>query len=298
MASTVGVWLFCMAIVAIEAAQFAGAAELDTPPSAFNLAIPLLDNRFTCSVDSALGIDPKLICTHGINPAALFLSNDDGVVPARYQYKSPVQLWKKGSQYVASFSSYFTVNFDRSSEFTVRELFGGGGLAFAITPSLSVDGTGPESFGLFPIDEKTGASKNGVNTKTVAVEIDISRAEPNGFDPQIPHIGLDINSAKSVQSKYLGDPAAFIDNKIGVWIDYNALTETIEVYTHKVKETLTPKRQNANIALRYKGLKLAKEVNEYSYVGLAARVPQTENGVYKVYDFQFTTSWVVGSTIN
>jgi len=86
--------------------------------------------------------------------------------------------------------------------------------------------------------------------------------------------------------------------QIGVWIEYNALTETIEVYTHKVKETLTPKRQNANIAIRYKGLKLAKEVNEYSYVGLAARVPQTENGVYKIYDFQFTTTWVVGSTIN
>jgi len=77
-----------------------------------------------------------------------------------------------------------------------------------------VVGTGPESFGLFPIDEKTGASKNGATTKTVAVEIDISRVEANGFDPQIPHIGLDINSVKSVQTKYLGDPAAFIDNKV------------------------------------------------------------------------------------
>jgi len=86
--------------------------------------------------------------------------------------------------------------------------------------------------------------------------------------------------------------------QIGVWIDYNALTKTIEVYTHKVKDTETPKRQNANIALRYKGLDLAKEVLQSSYVGFSSRVPQTENGVYKIYDFKFTTAWVLGTTVN
>lgn len=170
--------------------------------------------RFKCSVDPAIGVDPKFICTPATEPTLLVLSNDNDVVPARYQYKTPVQLWKRGSKYVASFSAYFTINFDRSSEFTVRELFGGGGVAFAITPSLFAFGTGPESFGLFPIDEATGASKNGADTQTMAVEMDISRIEPNGFDPQIPHIGLDINSVKSVKTKYLGDPAAFIDTKV------------------------------------------------------------------------------------
>jgi len=86
--------------------------------------------------------------------------------------------------------------------------------------------------------------------------------------------------------------------QIGVWIEYNALTKTIEVYTHKVKESLTPKRQNASIAIRYKGLDLAKEVKEFSYVGFSARVPQTENGVYKIYDFKFSTAWVRGNTVN
>jgi hypothetical protein len=202
----------CVALT-MAALQTAGAAE--TAPKAVSIAFPPLDNRFTCSLDPELaGVDPKLICTPGSNPASLVLSYDDNVVPVRYQYKSPVQLWKRGSKYVASFSAFFTVNFDRSSEFTVRELFGGGGVAFALTPSLSVAGTGPESFGLFPVDPATGASRNGAQTKTVAVEIDISRTEPDGFDPQIPHIGLDINSVKSVKTKYLGDPAAFIDNKV------------------------------------------------------------------------------------
>ena len=202
--------LLCLAFLAVS--QIATAAE--TPPKAVSITFPPFNDQFTCSVDPAIGVETKLICTPGTNPTGLYLSNDNDVVSARYQHTTPVQLWKRGSKYVASFSAYFTVNFDRSSEFTVRELFGGSGLAFAITPSLSVVGTGSESFGLFPIDEATGASKNGANTKTVAVELDISRNSPTGFDPQVPHVGLDINSVKSVTTKYLGDPAAFIDNKV------------------------------------------------------------------------------------
>ncbi|KAG0605461.1 hypothetical protein M758_9G061300 [Ceratodon purpureus] len=287
-------FLLCLAFLAVS--QFATAAQ--TPPKAVSIAFPPFNNGFTCSVDPADEVESKYVCTPGTNPPALYLGTDNGVVPARYQHAKPVQLWKRGSKYVASFSAYFTVNFDRYSEFTVRELFGGGGLAFAITPSISVVGTGPESFGLFPIDEATGASKNGANTKTVAVELDISRNSPTGFDPQIPHVGLDINSVKSVKTKYLGDPAAFIDKKIGVWIDYNALKKTIQVYIHKVKPSETPKRQNANLAIAYTGLDLAKEVKEFSYVGFSARVPPSDNGVYVIYDFKFSTAWVLGSTVN
>ena len=203
--------LLWLAVLALSTQMGSNAAE--TPPKGVSIGFPPFDGKFTCSVDPAIGVETRFICTVG-TPAALYLSNDDDVVSARYQYKSPVQLWKRGSRYVASFSAYFTVNFDRSSEFTARDLFGGGGLAFAITPSLSVVGSGSESFGLFPIDETTGASKNGGNTKTVEVELDISRIEPNGFDPQIPHVGLDINSVKSVKTKYLGDPAAFINSKV------------------------------------------------------------------------------------
>ncbi|KAG0564732.1 hypothetical protein M758_8G130200 [Ceratodon purpureus] len=297
MASRNGSVLLCLVAI-LALLQIASTSAAETPPKGVSIAFPPLDKRFTCSVDPAIGVDTKFICTPGTSPTALVLSNDNDVVSARYQYATPVQLWKRGSKYVASFSAYFTVNFDRSSEFTVRELFSGGGLAFAITPSLSVIGTGQESFGLFPIDEKTGASKNGANTKTVAVELDISRIEPNGFDPQIPHIGLDINSVKSVKTKYLGDPATIIDSKIGVWIEYNALKKTIQVYIHKVKVDQTPKRQNANIAISYTGLDLAKEVKDFSYVGFSSRVPETPNGVYKIYDFKFSTTWVLGSTVN
>ena len=176
-------------VVAVLLVLWVAVAAAETAPNPVSIAFPPFSNKFTCSIDPAIEVAPELICTPGTNPVALYLSNDNDVVSARYQYNAPVQLWKRGSRYVASFSAFFSVNFDRSSEYTVRELFGGGGLAFAITPTLSVVGIGPESVGLFPIDETTGASLNGADTKTVAVELDISRISDNGFDPQVPHVG-------------------------------------------------------------------------------------------------------------
>lgn len=286
----------CLALCVLL--QVSLAAE--TPPPAVKISLPPFNNKFVCSIDPKVAADPNNICTPGVgfNPPALILSYDDTAISARYQHKTPVQLWKRNSKFVASFKAFFTVNFNRDAEFTVRELFSGGGIAFALTPSLSVAGTGAESFGLFPVDLKTGSSLNGKNTKTVAVELDISRVENDGFDPQIPHIGLDINSVKSVKTKYLGDPATVIDKKIGVWIEYDALKKIIMVYTHVVKDSQTPKLANRQLAIKYVGLDLAKEVKEFSYVGFSSRVPETPNGVYMLYDFTFQTAWVQGQTVN
>lgn len=123
--------------------------------------------EFVCSVDM----------TNGKPTGLLILSNDIDVSSARYQWRTPIQLWKKNSRYIASFNAFYVVNFNRDIEFTQRPLFSGGGLAFAITPDTSVVGTGQETFGLFPINEQTGASLRGAKTKTVAVEMDLSRID-------------------------------------------------------------------------------------------------------------------------
>ena len=86
--------------------------------------------------------------------------------------------------------------------------------------------------------------------------------------------------------------------QIGVWVEYDALKTTLKVFLHKVKANLTPNRKNANIAISYTGLDLAKEVNEFSYVGFGSRVPEQPNGMYRIYDFKFTTKWVLGSKVN
>lgn len=199
-------------------------ARSETAPSAASISFPP-SNNFGCFFDPKTGADVGQpakaddICTPVSNPSRLILSYDGGVISARYQYKTKVQLWKKNSKYVASFNAYFAVNFDRDAEFTQRPLFSGGGIAFAITPDLTgVVGTGQETFGLFPINEKTGASLRGSKTKTVAMEMDLSRISNNGFDPLAPHVGLDINSMKSVKTKYLGDPNTVIDVKVSHFV--------------------------------------------------------------------------------
>ena len=202
----------------LAATHQSASAAGEAAPKGVTLSFPPFSSKFTCSIDPAIGVDPKDICTPTTDPTSLALSYDNDVVSARYQYKSPVQLWKKNSKYVASFSASFVVNFDRSSEYTIKHLFGGGGLAFAITPSLSVIGSNSESLGLFEIDQKTGNPVAGVSSaKTVAVEIDVSR-NGESWDPAIPHIGLDVNSVKSVKTKYLGDPNNFDDHKVSRFI--------------------------------------------------------------------------------
>ncbi|KAG0579483.1 hypothetical protein KC19_4G102200 [Ceratodon purpureus] len=283
-------------------ASFEMPSLAETAPKSVTVSFPP-SSKFLCTIDPSPnepGVKASDVCRPSVEkPTHLILSNINDVISARYQWNTPVQLWKKNSKYVASFNAYFVVNFDRDAEFTQRPLFSGGGVAFAFTPALSgLKGTGPETFGLFPIDEATGASLRGAKTKTVAVELDLSRTSNTGFDPLAPHTGLDINSMKSVKTKYLGDPDTIIDVKIGVWVEYDALKTTLKVFLHKVKANLTPNRKNANIAISYTGLDLAKEVNEFSYVGFGSRVPEQPNGMYRIYDFKFTTKWVLGSKVN
>ncbi|KAG0616190.1 hypothetical protein M758_5G097700 [Ceratodon purpureus] len=279
------------------------ARTYETPPRATTISFPP-SNKFVCSTDPNVPDTPapEFVCsvdmTNGKPTGLLILSNDIDVSSARYQWRTPIQLWKKNSRYIASFNAFYVVNFNRDIEFTQRPLFSGGGLAFAITPDTSVVGTGQETFGLFPINEQTGASLRGAKTKTVAVEMDLSRIDDKGFDPLAPHIGLDINSMKSVTTKSLGDPNKVIDVKYGVWVEYDALKMTLKVFLHKVKDTQTPKRDRASLAISYTGLDLAKEVKEFSYVGFGSRVPETPNGVYVIYDFKFSTKWVLGSKVN
>ena len=91
---------------------------------------------------------------------------------------------------------------------------------------------------------------------------------------------------------------SMVDVQIGVWIDYNALTGTIQVRTHKVNENQTPDKKKSSLDISYKGLDLASQVNEYSYVGISTRAPETTKGIYRVYDWKFTTTWVLGNKIN
>ncbi|KAH7445596.1 hypothetical protein KP509_01G016900 [Ceratopteris richardii] len=272
------------------------AASISAPPKGVTLSFPPFTSSLKCVPTS--GYKASEIC-HAVSGQTgtqiLLYSETQSVVSTRYQYASKVQLWKKGSPYAASFSTAFTVLAspvdDRTSTF-------GGGIAFAITPDLRVGQSGPESFGLFEVDEKTGNSLRGNATKTIAVEIDMSRNfadDPNAFvDPPIPHLGLDINSVNSVEIASLGDLESFTDCRIAVFIDYDAAKQLLEVRLQKLPKNDETTKPDKKKAKRYfsRRLRLSDYVNEASYVGFGSRVPIGDDGVYLLYDWTFSTTWV------
>ncbi|KAL3693012.1 hypothetical protein R1sor_006663 [Riccia sorocarpa] len=218
-----------------------------------------------CSFDDSVGLDPALICTPSSDKKAIIFSNDDDVISARYEYVNPVRLYKKGTKYASSFSTSFILDIRRDFERSEQRVFGGG-FAFAITPDQLTRNAGVGSIGLFPINTENGKPLSSQSPKTVAVEIDTSRDGFSWDNPQLPHLGIDINSLKSVKSKFLWNQTQFVSRKIGYFIDYDAKKESIE---------------------------LSKEVNEYSYVGFSSRVPVTTDGTYVLYEWNFETKEVL-----
>ncbi|KAH7429608.1 hypothetical protein KP509_09G058400 [Ceratopteris richardii] len=271
------------------------------PLKGIQLSFPPFTSTINCSIDGSADtlLKPSDICTIGAQAKQVILSADN-VISARYQYKKRVQLWLPRSGYAASFSTMFVVAFLRSGDRVEVGNFNsfGGGIAFAITPDQKVGSSGPESFGLFEIDDKTGMSLRGGNTKTLAVEIDISRRSTvqTFNDPQIPHVGIDINSVKSSAANSLGTFRQVVDRKLAVFIDYDAQKQLLQVRLQilgfAANTTVMPNKKTARLYLNYRNLRLSSIVNPESYVGFSSRLPEQENGAYVLYDWKFSTTWV------
>eukprot|EP00246_Nothoceros_aenigmaticus_P014352 TRINITY_DN53_c0_g1_i1.p1 TRINITY_DN53_c0_g1~~TRINITY_DN53_c0_g1_i1.p1 ORF type:complete len:294 (-),score=37.15 TRINITY_DN53_c0_g1_i1:486-1367(-) len=284
--------LLLVVVLLLGSSTLREAQALDYPPKAVSFSTPPWDSRFQCSYNQSTAPDlPKdIICKVVDNQ--LILSNDNDVISVRYSYDKKVQLYKKKSAWKASFSTVFTVNIDRDSERSVKRVFGGG-IAFAFTPNNNVGSSGPETFGLFEIDEATGKSLRGKKTKTVAVAIDTSRTTINTvYDPQIPHVELDINSVNSVKSSFLWNGTEFVDRKIAVFIDYDAKKEFLAVRFQNLTDTGKPNKRKSKLYLAYNNLKLSDYLGEKSYVGFSSRIPVTTDGIYRIYDWKFSTKWV------
>lgn len=276
-------------------------------PKGVRLSFPPFTSALNCSYDSSIDTtcppgafcNPDPICTDSTDsssPPYITFAYDD-VVDVRYQYTSPVQLYKKGTKYAASISTSFVINIDRDSERSVKRVFGGG-FAFAITPTPTVDAVaGTETIGLFPIDEATGNPAGGKDPRIVAVEIDTATAFDWDF-PRVPHVGLDVNSLHSVASSFLWNGTDFVDRKVGVFVDYDAKKESLEVRFQNIAENGKADKKHSKLFLSYSGLKLSDHVNENSYVGFSTRVPVVTDGVYKLFQWKFTTKWVLTSKLH
>jgi hypothetical protein len=215
-----------------------------------------------------------------------------------------VQLWsaKHAATRAVSFSTSYVVQFNRNGDWREAGVYFtfGGGLAFAITPDQRVGGSGPESLGLFEIDPATGASLRGKKkTKTLAVELDISRGSDGvSFpDPAIPHVGLDIDSVRSVATSLIGNFTTFVDRRIAVFVDYDAAGPgRLDVRVQKLSGSATsrsvPDKTKAKLYISYSPLRLSDLVDEFSYVGFSTRAPIQYKGTYVLRSWNFSTHWV------
>ncbi|GFS39437.1 concanavalin A-like lectin protein kinase family protein [Actinidia rufa] len=187
------------------------------------------------------------------------LKNQSGRVFLKRAFK----LTDPKSDRVASFNSSFLINIYRFDNTTPGE-----GLAFVVAPDLYLPAN---SFGEFL--GLTNATTDGNTTnRIVAVELDTFK---NGFDPDANHIGLDINSVRSVNTTPLTPlgielaPAkeARFHN---IWVQYDGVKKSLEVFIARQAEKngSTPPRP-AEPVLR-STLDLRALVAEDSYFGFSA----------------------------
>lgn len=168
----------------------------------------------------------------------------------------------KSSKTLASFNSSFEINIFRPDNQTAGE-----GLAFIIAPNLDLPlNSYGEYLGL------TNASTDGDDkNKLVAVELDTAKQD---FDPDDNHVGLNLNSVRSVNttslSRYgiqLAPPGTQLYN---VWVNYDGVNQVLEVYiaNQPVIDGPTPPRPDEPVLRHH--LNLALYVNKYSYFGFSA----------------------------
>ncbi|PSS21427.1 Legume lectin domain protein [Actinidia chinensis var. chinensis] len=187
------------------------------------------------------------------------LKNQSGRVFLKRRFK----LTDAKSDRVASFNSSFLINLYRIDNTTPGE-----GLAFVVAPDLYLPANSSGEFlGL------TNATTDGNSTNLiVAVEFDTFK---NGFDPDANHIGLDINSVRSVNTTPLTplgiELAPANDARFhNIWVQYDGVKKSIEVFIVRQAENegATPPRPAAPVlrsTLDLRGL-----VAEDSYFGFSA----------------------------
>ncbi|KAF4384626.1 hypothetical protein F8388_003933 [Cannabis sativa] len=185
----------------------------------------------------------------------------------RIFFNQSFKLWDESSNKVASFNTSFLFNMFRVNGSKTP----GEGLAFLIAPN-NVDlppGSSGQYLGL------TNATTDGnPSNKIVAVELDTVK---QSFDPDDNHLGLNINSVKSIKTVKLSDFGIEIV-PVGtrlhmVWIQYDGVSKRLSVFLAEQKQepdlsfVIQPRPSKPLLTA---DLDLSKVVNQNSYLGFAA----------------------------
>ncbi|KAJ4716754.1 Receptor lectin kinase [Melia azedarach] len=143
---------------------------------------------------------------------------DSPETAGRATYNKSMLLWDKATGNLTDFTTHFSFAIDSD-----KRLYFGDGMAFFLAPEGSKVPTnkGGGSFGLTSDDQPLNSTSNPF----VAVEFDIFK---NDWDPPGVHVGIDINSMKSVNNEtWLSDIPGGRRNE--AWINYDSRTHNLSV---------------------------------------------------------------------
>ncbi|KAL2522139.1 putative L-type lectin-domain containing receptor kinase S.5 [Forsythia ovata] len=191
------------------------------------------------------------------------LTNNSG----RILFKQPFKLWdgdiaSSKDNLVASFNTSFLINVYRPKNDTPGE-----GLAFLIAADLNLP---PNSHGEF-LGLTNATTDGNVSNHLVAVELDTFKQD---FDPDDNHIGIDINTVRSLKTESLTPHNITIAPKgpkfYNVWVDYDGVKKFLAVYIAEQVEKTGPTPPKPSSSIISAELNLRDYLNQYSYFGFSA----------------------------
>ncbi|KAK4846959.1 hypothetical protein QYF36_023634 [Acer negundo] len=200
------------------------------------------------------------------------LASKIGMV-GRASYNKPVRLWDRATWNLTDFSTHFIFEIDSEN----RTAYGDG-LAFFLVPNGSriQNVTKGGSFGLtndgHPLDLTTNMF--------VAVEFDIYQ---NYWDPPREHVGIDINSTRSVSNlTWLSDIRD--GQRSEAWISYNSSTHNLSVVFTGISDNSTVMQQGLHYIVD-----LRLYLPEFVTIGFSAAAGNA-TAIHTLYSWEFSSS--------
>ncbi|KAK0607582.1 hypothetical protein LWI29_017049 [Acer saccharum] len=190
----------------------------------------------------------------------------------RAVYAEEMHLWDAGTGQIADFRTHFSFNISQPGASS------GDGLAFFLSANGSQvpEHAGGGYLGLFINSSYLNQSENPI----VAVEFDTYK---NDWDPSDNHVGIDINSIKSV-TNLTWDTNITDGKRANAWISYNSQTSNLSLFLTYLDNPVFL----GNSTLSYE-VDLSKILPEWVSVGFSS---STGAGV----EFNYILSWEFNST--
>lgn len=187
----------------------------------------------------------------------------------RILFEQSFKLWDEKTTKVASFNTSFLFNMFRPANVSSP----GEGLAFVIAPASKAQDLPPGSHGQY-LGLTNATTDGNSSNQIVAVELDTFKQD---FDPDDNHLGLDVNSVRSVKTVSLSDLGMQIA-PVGtrfhmVWIQYDGISKRLSVFMAQQKQeedqsfVIQPRPSKPIMTA---DLDLSKFINPNSMLGFAA----------------------------